>query len=191
MDVFVPRRFREASFDTYELRGNNRRLFAAAKRFADSYTPETERGLMLAGTVGIGKTHLAVAIGRALAERGFWCYWRNFAKVCTEIKASWKGVGSYSEAMIKQPLLDKAPLILDDLGAEMRDKTDQGWTTELVYEIVQTRYEAMLPTIITTNLTLEDIADRYTDRTASRLAEMCEVVWVSAEDYRLGGGENG
>lgn len=192
VEIFVPKRFREASFDTYEVTPENRTLFEAAKRFADGYTEDSDRGLFLSGNVGVGKTHLAIAIGRYLADRKVWPYFKNFAKVTAAIKQSW-GVkdfsgGQLSEQNIREPLLKKGLLILDDLGAEQRDKQDQGWTTELVYDIVQSRYEAMLPTVITTNLSLDAIAERYNARIASRLVEMCEAVWSDAPDYRIQGG---
>lgn len=189
VEVFVSRRFQGATFETYKVNPKNRALYDAAAKYADSFTEETTKGLILSGTVGVGKTHLAVAIGRRLAERGFWPYWRSMPKVISEIRASWKGQGTYSEGMIKAPLMTAYPLIIDDLGAEMRDSRDQGWLTELIYEIVDARYEAMLPTIITTNMHLADIEDRYTERVASRLAEMCDVVWVAADDYRTKRGD--
>mgnify|MGYP002350638330 CR=1 FL=1 len=79
-----------------------------------------------------------------------------------------------------------SPIILDDLGAEMKERSEQGWISELLFEIVQTRYERELPTIITTNLTLGELSQRYGERTASRLYEMCVVTWAEGFDFRLG-----
>lgn len=192
---FVAKRFLHATFDSYKVTPKNRDLFEAARRFVDSYTEDGDRGLLLSGNVGVGKTHLAIAIGRHLAERGVWPYFTSFVKVTAAIKQSW-GVrdfsgGQMSERMIREPLLTKNLLILDDLGAEQRDKQDQGWTTELVYDIVQSRYEAMLPTVITTNLSLDAIEERYSARIASRLVQMCDAVWSDAPDYRLTAGVKG
>lgn len=182
--MFVPPRFGHASFQSYEVQPATKRLFDAARLYAQRFDERTSSGLLLSGTVGVGKTHLGYAIGRALAEKGFWPYWKSFADVCAAVKATW-GDNERSEEPIKEPLLTRSPLILDDLGAEMRDKQAQGWTAEFVFEIVQARYEAQLPTVITSNLNLSDIGKRYTERVASRLAEMCQCVWVQADDYRV------
>ena len=55
-------------------------------------------------------------------------------------------------------------MLLDDPGAEMREKAEQGEVTEMVYELVAARYNNMLPTVIATNLTMAEIASRYTPR---------------------------
>lgn len=184
LDCFAPKRFKEATFDNYVLTPKNKLMFDSAKKFVDSFGQDTSSGLVLQGTTGVGKTHLAFSIGKALADMGLWPYFCNFVKIVLNIKRSW-GSDTIFEGEIKSPLLSSSILILDDLGAEMRDKREQGWISELVYEIVKARYENELPTVITTNLNMDDMAERYTDRTASRLAEMCEIVWCSADDYRL------
>ncbi|GGV01609.1 hypothetical protein GCM10010495_10900 [Kitasatospora herbaricolor] len=88
-----------------------------------------------------------------------------------------QGVDSEQEmrALMACPLL-----IIDDLGAAKATE----WTEALTLRLVNHRYEYMLPTIFTTNLPLGDIRAALGDRTASRLAEMCERVILTGPDRR-------
>lgn len=180
---FVPKRFAACEFRNYEINEHNSEMAEACKRYVKEFSEETTQGILLQGTVGMGKTHLAIAMGKNLAHKGFWSQWVNFARICIEVKHTWGSKEKFEET-VKRPLYSPM-LILDDLGAEKIDKTDQGWVSELVYDVIQYRYENMLPTIITTNLNLDALGARYTPRTASRLAEMCLPIWASGYDYRV------
>ena len=186
--VFVPKRFADATFDTYEVSHHNQKMFGAVKDWATTYERGAE-GLVLGGAIGTGKTHLLYATGRELAKRGIWAVYRNFATFCIEMKDAWREKESGNH--LKDMLAGAPILMLDDLGAEMQPKSEQGWVAELVYDIVETRYNEMLPTVIATNLNIEDIKARYTHRVASRLAEMSKLLWVEGYDYRLRGRAGG
>ena len=72
-------------------------------------------------------------------------------------------------------------LILDDLGAEK----PSDWVKEQLYVIINRRYENMLPTIITTNCTMNELKDRIGERTASRIIEMTTPYKITASHSRL------
>ena len=183
--VFVPNRFRQANLYELTINDKNKEMVTKARQYAMDFNESTTKGLLLSGTVGVGKTYLSLAIGRYLASKGWWPYRKSFVDICMSIKRSWRQEVS-EEYRIKEPLLMHSPIILDDLGAEMKERSEQGWISELLFEIVQTRYERELPTIITTNLTLGELSQRYGERTASRLYEMCVVTWAEGFDFRLG-----
>ena len=184
--VFVPNRFRQANLYELTINDKNKEMVTKARQYAMDFNESTTKGLLLSGTVGVGKTYLSLAIGRYLASKGWWPYRKSFVDICLAIKRSWRQEVS-EEYRIKEPLLMHSPIILDDLGAEMKERSEQGWISELLFEIVQTRYERELPTIVTTNLTLGEMSQRYGERTASRLYEMCLVTWAEGFDFRLGG----
>lgn len=184
--VFVPSRFSNANLKDLIINEHNADMVAKARQYAKYFDEYTTTGLLLSGTVGTGKTHLSFGIGRYLASKGFWPYRKSFVDICLAIKRSWRQEVS-EENRVKEPLLKDSPIILDDLGAEAREKTEQGWVSELLFEIVQTRYEKELPTIITTNLKLDELSQRYGERTASRICEMCTVTWTEGYDFRIGG----
>lgn len=185
VDAFVPKRFASATLGTFTTNQHNLQLFIAAKEWAKTGGGDSGQGLILCGTVGTGKTHLLFAIGRELASRGEWAIYKNFARLCIAMKDAWRS--REPSTHLKELVRDADILLLDDLGSEMREMSDQGWITELVYEIVEHRYNEMLPMVVATNLSMADLAERYTERVASRLAEMAVPLWVDGYDYRLRG----
>lgn len=83
---------------------------------------------------------------------------------------------SLLETMIKAPVL-----FLDDLGAEKASD----WVKEQLYIVINERYNWVRPVLLTTNLTVKEIADNYGDRFASRVVEMCETINYGGEDKRI------
>ena len=71
--------------------------------------------------------------------------------------------------------------MLDDLGV---DKTSEG-SLQTLYTIIDRKYREEKQTLITSNLTLDEIAEEVGDRIASRIAGMCKVVEIKGKDRRL------
>ena len=130
------------------------------------------KGLLLHGRHGVGKTHLAVAILkeviRTKGARGFFYETRELLKLVRDTYAG----GDATEMEVLRPVLDADLLVLDDLGAE---KTSE-WVQETLGLVVNTRYSERRPTIFTTNLVdssesgrpqLDDRPDRRADPLAA------------------------
>jgi DNA replication protein DnaC len=153
-------------------------------------------GLLFSGDNGVGKTHLAVGVLRELVEtkgaRGrFW----DFHELIREIKSSYDPETKTTELQVLEPVVDTDVLLLDDLGAwKMTD-----WMNDTLFYILNSRYMAKRPTIITTNyqdVTREEalaadplrrrefLVERIGQRLRSRLMEMCLVVRLSGSDHR-------
>lgn len=126
-------------------------------------------GLMFRGRPGCGKTHLSVAVLRTVIERGFAGHYRGFNDLLARLRDSYNDHSPEREAALLEPLAEAQLLVLDDLGAE--SPTD--WMRDRLYLIVNRRYEAGLPMIVTTNCTEAELEARIGPRTASRLYEMC------------------
>ena len=139
--------------------------------------------LLLTGNAGSGKTHLAVAIFRE---------WVKTQKVTTnnalfitvtdlllEIREVFSDKTDKTEAEIVNKYAREQYLILDDLGAE---KTSE-WSITTLYTIIDQRYRQELPTIVTTNLTIDQIGSQISERIASRLSSG-KVIKINAPDYR-------
>ena len=203
----IPRRYEHCTLDSYEsgFRGAHRTLGAAhllARKFVEGYPVDSVgTGLLLTGSIGVGKTHLAVGILQALvAERGaagLFCDYRDLLK---QVQNSYNRQVNETELEVLKPVFEAEVLVLDELGASK--PTDWVWDT--VAHILNTRYNDRRTTIITTNYTNsvplgtdldssrgvraalreETLGDRIGERMRSRLQEMCVVVEMQGEDFR-------
>ena len=183
----LPIRYAACHFHNYKPQNPSQQ---SAFRFASSLTmeyPAVERGLLLTGSVGVGKTHLAVSILKGLTERGFGCLFYEFGSLLKEIQDSYNPNTKTSELGVLGPVLETEVLVLDELGAAK--PTD--WVRDTMAHIINTRYNDRKLTIFTTNYPderksekEETLEDRIGVRLRSRLFEMCKTVDMSGADYR-------
>ncbi len=177
MRVGVPSRFMNAT--KFDFRPS---VWSAVESFfaGDSF--------FISGGIGLGKTHLICA----LIHEAIYRYVSKEVKSLLDLKivsvprlligfkAAFKRAG-ISEEEILSDYLDVGTLILDDLGAEK----SSDWSIEILYILIDTRYTEESQTIITSNLSLDGIAESLGDRIASRISEMCTIVELKGNDKRL------
>jgi len=140
-------------------------------------------GLLLWGDVGTGKSFAAACIANALLEQATPVLMTNFSKILNQMgtmytEERYQYIASFSH----YPLL-----IIDDLGIERSTE----YAKEQVYAVIDERYKANLPLIITTNLTIHEI--RHPENVAdvriySRVLEMCTPIHVGGDDRRQSAG---
>jgi DNA replication protein DnaC len=144
----IPPRFRGRSLANYYPKNESQ---AFAHRYAgmliDQY-PAVDKGLLLMGGVGVGKTHLAIAILRELIEKkGVRCLFFESGSLLKAIQESYSTISQTSEMRVLAPVYEAEVLALDELGATV--PTD--WVRDTLYQIINTRYNNNRLTIFTTN----------------------------------------
>lgn len=135
-------------------------------------------GLLLCGTVGTGKSFLAACIANELISQGTPCLMTNFSRLISRISEKFGGDQKYLDDLNRFDLV-----VIDDLGVER----DSEFTWEKVMNVIDSRYRAGLPLIVTTNLGPKDFTDRADirrQRVFSRLKEMCILLEVKGADRR-------
>lgn len=160
--------------------GQNQKLTNICMNYVKNFAEMRKKGkgLLLFGETGTGKTFYAACIANALIDRGFPCIVTNFVRITNTISGMYEGKQEYLDKLNRFPLL-----VLDDLASER----DTEFMNESIQNIIDGRYRAGLPTIVTTNLTSDEIkhpADISRQRPYSRLLEMCIPVEVKGRDRR-------
>jgi DNA replication protein DnaC len=207
----IPPRFRQCNFHNYYPK-NDSQFFAHsfASRLVNDY-PVVETGLLFMGPVGVGKTHLAIAVLKELIEKkGVACLFYESGSLLKAIQDSYNPVSETSETRVLAPVYQAEVLVLDELGASV----PTNWVRDTLYQIINTRYNNKKLTIFTTNYLddprspaeensdatdarrrsrtfaveriqeLTTLEERIGTPLRSRLYEMCKKVVLEGEDYR-------
>ncbi len=137
-------------------------IFKLCREYVISFDPKTSPSLLFMGDTGLGKTHLTLAVTYELLNRGFDVIYGAAYNLLTEMETEHfeRHTNNKYNAAINCDLL-----VIDDLGGEFVSPYIQS----LLYNIINTRDLSCRPTVINTNLSMGEIASRYTPRVASRL----------------------
>lgn len=176
----MDKKYREVTFDKYEVREENKKVFEMAKKYADRFQDmyKKNQGLLLYGPVGTGKSFTAACIGNYLLNNAKPVIMTSFVKILQDI---WE---NDREAEYITILNSASLLIIDDLGTER--ETD--YALEKVYNIIDSRTRANKPMIITSNLELNDMMeceDIRKKRIYDRILECCYPMYVGGKSFRM------
>lgn len=176
----MDKKYREVTFEKYEVREENKKVFEMAKKYADRFQDmyKKNQGLLLYGPVGTGKSFTAACIGNYLLNNAKPVIMTSFVKILQDI---WE---NDREAEYITILNSASLLIIDDLGTER--ETD--YALEKVYNIIDSRVRANKPMIITSNLELNDMMeceDIRKKRIYDRILECCYPMYVGGKSFRM------
>ncbi len=176
----MDKKYREVTFDKYEVREENKKVLEMAKKYASRFQDmyKKNQGLLLYGPVGTGKSFTAACIGNYLLNNAKPVIMTSFVKILQDI---WE---NDREAEYITILNSASLLIIDDLGTER--ETD--YALEKVYNIIDSRVRANKPMIITSNLELNDMMeceDIRKKRIYDRILECCYPMYVGGKSFRM------
>ncbi len=156
---------------------NLRRAFEAAHQYAR----EPKGWLLLKGSYGCDKTHLAAAIANARVPQGRPALFIVVPDLLDYLRATYAPNSEVSYDERFESIRSAPLLILDDLGSHSATP----WAQEKLFQLLNYRYNAQLPTVITTNRELEEIDLRLRSRLAD--VAICEILAIQAPDFRQSG----
>lgn len=204
-------RFLNRTFERFEIDQYNQKAYEVAKSYADNFPamlpkklkdgtgyiepPELERnGLFITGSYGTGKTHIATAISNQLINGGIPVICMTMIDLLARIKQTFDRSDNTTEAEIMKIYEEVPLLVIDDIGSEQPSE----WGSTKIFAIVNARYEAYMPTIVTTNYAGDELIRRITptgsngrpldsrnaEKTLDRLKEMCVGIEMNWESWR-------
>ena len=201
----IPEGFQMATLENFEPYQHTRQGLLLARRYAEEFLPANNAvtdshppGLLLTGSVGTGKTHLAVGIASAIARRGFQPLFVDVRELLERLRQSYTADAKETQGQIFGPIWTADLVIVDELGAQR--PTD--WSFETIEILLGGLYNRMIPTVVTTNLPNlpvggggdvtgyqraarpETLGDRIGARMFSRLQQMCRAVEMTGPDWR-------
>lgn len=183
LSAVIPRRYRGAAFDRPPVTDIDPPVVSATRRFADNIDAHLDagRGLWFMGPVGTGKTTLAMLVSKAALNAGRSVAIYSLPRLLNEIRETHRAERSHLRLLDRLTSVDL--LHIDDVGAERTNE----WVLEELYSIVNARYEDERSIVITTNiLDREALCEQISDRTVSRLTEMCDELPLLGADRRMG-----
>ena len=143
------------------------------------------RGLCLWGGPGVGKSHAMAAIAFHFAERGIEVCRVKYESLCMQIRGTYRDGSKASDADILRRYTTPPVLILEDIGTTVGiERQESDFSLRVLYMILDDRIEAMKPTFITTNKSVEELGKSFDARIASRILQACSIIKVDGRDRR-------
>jgi DNA replication protein DnaC len=178
----IPLRFKTRRFDNYAVENDGQaKALNICRNYAESWSKVSQAGtgLIFSGKAGAGKTHLACSIAHEVIEQGGEVQFATVAEVMRQIKSSFAKDSDTTEQKEIDHFSGIPLLILDEVGMDYG--TD--FNKALIFEILNNRYENMLPTILLTNLDAPALVDYMGERLVDRMREgggrMVSFTWDS------------
>lgn len=180
----IPARYAGLTFDNYAIDAGNKN----AVNWAKSIVKNPQQGVYIYGGAGTGKTFLAAILAQELMKTGKSVLFVDVPSLLDNLKTTFNNKSGNDTTLdeMMEALQAADMLILDDMGTE----NPTNWAAERIFIIVNDRYNAQKPVIVTSNLELDALLTHFTDeiigaRIVSRLQQMCKLAEINGGDRRL------
>lgn len=201
----IPPGFEQVTLENFQPCPHTKAALLLARCYVEEFGPANKlltdnrpAGMLMSGTVGTGKTHLAVGIAKAIARRGFRPLFVDVRELLERLRHTYDKEASETQYQVMAPIFAADLVVIDELGAQR--PTD--WSFETVELLIGGLYNRMVPTVITTNLQNlaagaaegngysraarpETLGDRIGARMWSRLQQMCRQIEMNGPDWRV------
>lgn len=148
--------------------------------YADNFDPRKSQSILLMGGTGLGKTHLSSALAKRVIEKGNDVFYTGAIDLFSQFETQrFKSYSNEPNELIER-YFECDLLIIDDLGTEMVNQ----FSVSTLYNLLNDRLSRRKPTLISTNLSNEEIQKKYTDRITSRMFGEYNVLVFMGTDVR-------
>jgi len=162
----IPDRFNSIGFDEYKVSNfGQKKNLAECKKYAAEFAPGVN--LILCGETGTGKTHLAVAIVKAVIAEDNSAMYTRASAMLREVKSTYSSSSNSTEDDIIKKYSSPDLLVIDEIGVQYGSEAEKN----IIFEILNERYERVRSTIIVSNLAIEGIEQFIGSRLVDRLRE--------------------
>lgn len=154
------------------------KIASSCERYATSFKRGASN-LLFMGSTGLGKTHLSLAIANVVINKGYSVIYGTAQNILNDLQNENFGRNDnirYTERAVQGCDL----LIIDDLGTEYKNN----YTVACLYNIINSRLSAKLPTIISTNYTFDELEEKYDQRITSRITGEYKPLILIGNDIR-------
>lgn len=177
----IAKRFQLCTFENFKVTNETQKMIKGAlKDFSKHFANHLEMGtpVLLLGGVGTGKTHLSSAVANEIARKGYNTIFRSVSQIVRSVRDTW---GQRKE---EQKLLDLYRsvdlLIIDEVGVQASSDNERN----ILFDIINGRYEEMKPTIMISNLDIDRFTQTVGQRIASRIQHDGLSLIFDWSDYR-------
>lgn len=184
--VNIPPRFANSTFETFNATTQPvKHNLTVCKQYVATWEERKNagEGLLLCGTPGTGKTHLAVSIARAVTEDYQQSVFITTAtRIIRAFRRTWNGQSECSELDVLVKYCEQDLLIIDEIGVQYGTDSER----HILFEVINNRYEDLLPTILVSNLPMDELSEMLGERTVDRLLQGGTVLTFNWPTYRRG-----
>ncbi|MEE6450505.1 ATP-binding protein [Gottfriedia acidiceleris] len=173
-------KFTHSTLGNFQHREGTEHAFKATRQYIEEYPKWKQDGLLIWGTYGNGKSHLAAAVTNALNTKGYIVVFQSVPELLERIRSTFNNDNKETKQQIMKSLLECDLLVLDDIGAEKL--TD--WVQEVMFNIIDGRYRKKLPIFYTSNLKPVELSNQIGARSYDRLVETSLTIENKATSFR-------
>jgi len=173
----TPRRFAEKTIDSYIAKTDKQHeIKTIARRYVESFDRVLDNGtgMILAGTPGTGKTHIAWGIVNELRDMEVPAALIQASTMTGAVKDTYSRDSEHSAEQVVSTFADIDLLVIDEVGVQVQTDSEK----RIFFDIINRRYEDMKPTIIITNLTIQETAQYIGERVIDRMREGGGVIFA-------------